>query len=215
VGDEDLAVADLAGLRGADDGLDHLVDEIAAHRHLDARLRHEVDHVLGAAVELGVTALAAEALDLGHRHAGDADVGERGAHVVELEGLDDRGDEFHGWLSCWGGPARDAHPILQFSCHGGNAPARRRCTRRGAPPAPSRGAPRTGAPRAGARWRRSDRLFFAAMYQQIVIAGAGQAAVQAIDTLRRRGYGGRLTGGGAEAWLPHPRPPAPQKSPRA
>src|SRR5580704_16789757 len=58
VGDKDLAVADLAGLGGLDDGLDHLIDEIAAHRDLDAGLGHEVDHVFRAAVELGVAALA-------------------------------------------------------------------------------------------------------------------------------------------------------------
>ena len=31
VGDEDLAVADLAGLRGLEDGFNHLVDEVAAN----------------------------------------------------------------------------------------------------------------------------------------------------------------------------------------
>jgi 3-phenylpropionate/trans-cinnamate dioxygenase ferredoxin reductase subunit len=49
------------------------------------------------------------------------------------------------------------------------------------------------------------------MYQQIVIAGAGQAAVQAIDTLRRRGYGGGLTVVGEEPWLPYQRPPLSKK----
>src|ERR1700722_15099891 len=95
VGDEDLAVAPLAGLGRFDDGLDHLVHQIAAHRDLDAGLGHEVDHVLGAAVELGVSALAPEALDLRDRHARDTDVRERGTPVVELEGLNDRGDQFH------------------------------------------------------------------------------------------------------------------------
>ena len=49
------------------------------------------------------------------------------------------------------------------------------------------------------------------MYQQIVIAGAGQAAVQAVDTLRRKGYTGRLTVVGEEAWLPYQRPPLSKK----
>ena len=49
------------------------------------------------------------------------------------------------------------------------------------------------------------------MYQQIVIAGAGQAAVQAIDTLRRRGYSGALTVVGDEPWLPYQRPPLSKK----
>ncbi|MFI4878903.1 MAG: NAD(P)/FAD-dependent oxidoreductase [Steroidobacterales bacterium] len=49
------------------------------------------------------------------------------------------------------------------------------------------------------------------MYQQIVIAGAGQAAVQAADTLRRKGYAGRLTLVGEEPWLPYQRPPLSKK----
>ena len=51
----------------------------------------------------------------------------------------------------------------------------------------------------------------APMYQDIVIVGAGQAAVQAIDTLRRRGYTGKLTVVGDEPWLPYQRPPLSKK----
>lgn len=49
------------------------------------------------------------------------------------------------------------------------------------------------------------------MYQQIVIAGAGQAAVQAVDTLRRKGFAGKLTLVGDEPWLPYQRPPLSKK----
>jgi 3-phenylpropionate/trans-cinnamate dioxygenase ferredoxin reductase component len=49
------------------------------------------------------------------------------------------------------------------------------------------------------------------MYQQIVIVGGGQAAVQAIDTLRRKGYTGKLTLVGEEPWLPYQRPPLSKK----
>jgi hypothetical protein len=45
-----------------------------------------------------VATLATEALDLGHGDALYADVGDRLAHVVQLEGLDDRGDQFHEWV---------------------------------------------------------------------------------------------------------------------
>ena len=38
IGNEDLAVADLAGLGSLDDRLDDLIDELSSHRHLDARL---------------------------------------------------------------------------------------------------------------------------------------------------------------------------------
>ena len=45
------------------------------------------------------------------------------------------------------------------------------------------------------------------MLENIVIVGAGQAAVQAIDTLRRKGFGGKITLVGDEPWLPYQRPP--------
>jgi 3-phenylpropionate/trans-cinnamate dioxygenase ferredoxin reductase component len=49
------------------------------------------------------------------------------------------------------------------------------------------------------------------MYQRIVIAGAGQAAVQTVDSLRRRGFAGELTLVGDEPWLPYQRPPLSKK----
>ena len=49
------------------------------------------------------------------------------------------------------------------------------------------------------------------MLQQIVIAGGGQAAVQAVDTLRRKGFAGKLTLVGDEPWLPYQRPPLSKK----
>ena len=49
------------------------------------------------------------------------------------------------------------------------------------------------------------------MYEHIVIVGAGQAAVQAIDTLRRQGFAGRLTLIGTEPLLPYQRPPLSKK----
>jgi 3-phenylpropionate/trans-cinnamate dioxygenase ferredoxin reductase subunit len=49
------------------------------------------------------------------------------------------------------------------------------------------------------------------MYEQIVVAGAGQAAVQTLDTLRRKGFTGRLTLIGDEPWLPYQRPPLSKK----
>ena len=69
---------------------------LVGDHHLDLHLGQEVDDVLGAAIELGVALLAAEALDLGDGEAGDADLGQRFAHFVELERLDDRFDLLHG-----------------------------------------------------------------------------------------------------------------------
>jgi hypothetical protein len=42
-----------------------------------------------------VAALATEALNLRHRHAGNAYLRQRSTHVVEFERLDDGGDQFH------------------------------------------------------------------------------------------------------------------------
>jgi 3-phenylpropionate/trans-cinnamate dioxygenase ferredoxin reductase component len=49
------------------------------------------------------------------------------------------------------------------------------------------------------------------MFEQVVIVGAGQAAVQAVDTLRRRGFAGKLTLIGTEPWAPYQRPPLSKK----
>ncbi|HVN46388.1 MAG TPA: FAD-dependent oxidoreductase [Steroidobacteraceae bacterium] len=49
------------------------------------------------------------------------------------------------------------------------------------------------------------------MYERIVIAGGGQAAVQAVDTLRRRGFPGQVTLIGDEPWPPYQRPPLSKK----
>ncbi len=50
-----------------------------------------------------------------------------------------------------------------------------------------------------------------AMFGQIVIVGAGQAADQAIHTLRRKGFTGKLVVVGDEPWLPYQRPPLSKK----
>jgi len=49
------------------------------------------------------------------------------------------------------------------------------------------------------------------MFERIVIVGAGQAAAQAVDTLRRRGFAGKLTLIGEEPWAPYQRPPLSKK----
>src|SRR5205085_11989910 len=49
------------------------------------------------------------------------------------------------------------------------------------------------------------------MYGHIVIAGGGQAAVQAVDTLRRKGFTGKLSMVGDEPCLTYQRPPLSKK----
>jgi hypothetical protein len=96
---EDLAVADLAGAGGLHDRFDHGLDLVVGHRDFELDLGQKVDHVLGAAVQLGVALLAAEALDLGGGDAGHAGLGQRLAHVIELERLDDGHDHLHERIS--------------------------------------------------------------------------------------------------------------------
>src|SRR3954470_24251934 len=67
--DEDLAVADLPGAGRRGHRLDDARHEIARDRHLDLDLGQEAHGVFGAAVDFGVTLLAAVALDLGHGEA--------------------------------------------------------------------------------------------------------------------------------------------------
>src|SRR5690606_37688079 len=111
VEDEDLPVADLSGARRGLDRLDGPLDELVGHGGLDLHFRQEIDDVFGAAVQLGVALLAAEALDLGDRDALDADRGQRFADLVELERLDDRGDQFHQLPPCTAGRAGRADRV--------------------------------------------------------------------------------------------------------
>src|SRR5262245_2967924 len=93
---EHLAVADLAGARHVADGLDDLLGDRVVDGELDLGLRQEIDAVLRAAIQLGVAALSSEALHFGHRDALHPDVRDGLADVIELERLDDRGDQLHG-----------------------------------------------------------------------------------------------------------------------
>src|SRR5687767_7384953 len=74
---EDLAVADLAGVRRLLDRLDRPLEQIRLDRGLDLHLGQEINHVLGTSIELGVAFLAAEALDLGDGDPLHADRRER------------------------------------------------------------------------------------------------------------------------------------------
>src|SRR5262245_48269778 len=105
VHDENLAVADLAGLRGRNDRLDDTLREIVADRNLDLHLGQEVDHVLRAAIQLRVAALTAKPLHLGDRHTLDAHVRERVADVVQAKRFDDCGNQLH-----WPPKCRDRVP---------------------------------------------------------------------------------------------------------
>src|SRR5688500_969706 len=93
--DEDLPVPNLSGSCRLEDGVDNLLDLVVIGHDLDLYLRHKVHLVLGSPIDLGVAALASEALRLGHGEAVDSDAAEGLFHLVQLEGLDDPDDEFH------------------------------------------------------------------------------------------------------------------------
>src|SRR5690606_26573900 len=81
--DKDLSVADLPGTGGILDRLDGLVGEFVDDGGLELDLGQEVDDVFGAAIELGMALLAAEALHLGDGDALDADRRQGLADLVE------------------------------------------------------------------------------------------------------------------------------------
>src|SRR6516225_5651804 len=106
--DKDLAVADMPGLRGRDDGLDGAFEHLARHRHLDLDLGQEGHRIFGAAIELRVALLAPISLHFGSRHSLHADRVESIADIFELEGFDDGDDDLHGriqLLTSWPSPA--------------------------------------------------------------------------------------------------------------
>src|SRR5260370_38406229 len=93
--DEDLAVADLAGVRGLLDGLDGPLGLGVVDHDLYLTLGQETNQVLGPAIDLGLALLSAETLDFAHRQARHANAGQGVAHLVELARLDDGGHDIH------------------------------------------------------------------------------------------------------------------------
>src|SRR5262245_21107581 len=116
-GDEYLAVADATGLRGLLDGVEGLRHHFVGQHHLDLHLGQEIDHVLGAAVKLGVSLLPAEAFRLNDGDALQTDLLQRLFHLVELEGLDNGFDLFHASLHLPTCPALSARSfVTQADC---------------------------------------------------------------------------------------------------
>src|SRR6267378_7512697 len=96
---EDLAVADAAGVSRAADRLDRLLDHLVLEDQLDLHLRQEVDHIFGAAIELGVSLLPSEALGFQDGNSLQSDLIEGVLHLIELEGRpqSDRIRELPSW----------------------------------------------------------------------------------------------------------------------
>src|SRR5438552_461834 len=92
---EDLPIPQLPRPRRPLDGVDRLRDHFCLGDHLDLHLRHEVHDVLGAAVELLVPLLAAEAPHFADGHSAHSDGVESVLHLVDPRGPDDRFDFLH------------------------------------------------------------------------------------------------------------------------
>src|SRR3546814_683214 len=86
--DEDLAVADLAGLGGCRDRIDRLFDEVRRDGDFDLQLRQKAHRIFRAAVDFGVSLLASVTFDFSHGQALDADGCKGFTHLIELERLD-------------------------------------------------------------------------------------------------------------------------------
>src|SRR5665647_2589693 len=96
----DLAVADPSGLRCLENDRHHVGCVDVVHDHLHPHLRDEVDRVFRASVDLAVAALAPVPARLADRHTGDAEGLQGLLDLIELEGLDDRGDQSHDDAPC-------------------------------------------------------------------------------------------------------------------
>ena len=97
-GDENLAVADLARVRGRRDGAQRILEFVVGDNDFELDLGQEVHDVLGASVDFGVPLLATKPLDLAGCHALDADGVQGFLDIVDLEGFDDGFDFLHGAL---------------------------------------------------------------------------------------------------------------------
>src|ERR1700687_638883 len=90
VGEEYLAVADLAGLRGAEDCLDDFIDGFIAQHNLQFDLGEKVDAVFATTIELRMAFLPAMAASFHYCKPLDANFQERCLHGVKLGGLNHR-----------------------------------------------------------------------------------------------------------------------------
>jgi len=94
---EDLAVADLAGLGGAGDGADDLVDLVAGDRDFDLDFRQEAHRILGPTIDFRVPLLTPVTFDFGNCEPLHADGGQSVTDLVQLEGFNNGHDDLHGF----------------------------------------------------------------------------------------------------------------------
>src|SRR5215468_5807580 len=112
-GPEDFPVTDLSGTSGIQNRLFRLFDERIRQYHLDLCLRNQIDAVLAAAIDLGVSFLPSVPAHLDYCHALDADFLQCSLHCVQLGILNDCFDLRHDICkSCFGISTRSSFRIL-------------------------------------------------------------------------------------------------------
>src|SRR5271169_785878 len=92
VGDENLAVADFAGVRLELDCVDHRLVLLILDHQLNFQLGQKVDHVFRATVQFGVTLLTTESFHFVNRHDGDTETLKLLFYRIQSERLDDSFD---------------------------------------------------------------------------------------------------------------------------
>ena len=94
-GEENLAVADLPGLRRFEDGLHDVVDQFCPRDHFELELWKKIDVIFAAAERFGMTLLPSMAAGLGNGDAFHSYFLERGLDGVQLGRLNDCFDSSH------------------------------------------------------------------------------------------------------------------------
>src|SRR5947199_4487977 len=118
---EDLAVADFAGARGRQDGLDARLHKWLRADHFDLHLFLEFHDDGGAAILLDDLLLAPVAADASQRDPGDAGPEQCRLDLRQAFGSHDSGDEFHG--SKLARPFLTVNRFLHLMHDFGDAPA--------------------------------------------------------------------------------------------
>src|SRR5207253_9134375 len=89
IGNEDLAVADAAGLGGPPDRIDGFLYQIVGNHNFDFHLGQKINDIFRTPIKLRMTLLPAKALGFGDGYALQSNFLKRFLHLVELEWLDD------------------------------------------------------------------------------------------------------------------------------
>src|SRR4029077_5474533 len=92
---KDFPITNFAGPSVIGDDLDDLCRLVVGNKNLDLNLRQEIDRILCASIEFGMSFLAPEALNLFDSHPLDPHFGERLFHLIQLERLHNRFDHLH------------------------------------------------------------------------------------------------------------------------